>query len=507
MRRTISPWSNAALIAVGMCAGATQFTRIPCSARSTAIDRLKCTTAALAARYATSPAPGLIPPIDVVLTIAPPPLFAMCRAARWLPSMTPRRFTAVTRSKSRRSSSRKRRNAPPIPALLNITWRPPKRATVKSTSSWTSSALATSVRLNAAAGPSRAAAASPRAASTSATTTCAPSSTKSSTVASPIPLAPPVTIATFPWSSRPTASGPVDAVDSLDPVQDRAMHHPPGVRAVRDRPVHHAAIVPDQRVTDLPFVAVHDFPPRRVGAELRDERPALRFRDADDVVDGHAEDEGLASRSVAPDEGMLLDADPPGAGALRLRVAPARDLVRARVGIRGAIRRLEAVHDAQRFAGPPLVLGQVVVGRIGVAELGLPARRREPARGEHRRLGGRAVLEEPVDVPIDRGLQVLRRRILARIERDLEDHLLGAVGALATLRHHVAEVSAERHLLVVVEADAGEEEHAEALERVAAFARERGIENLLATDRDLRADPGRQGDEAVAHAPSPSVSL
>ena len=50
-----------------------QFTRMPCSASSTAIDRVKWMTAAFVARYAITPEPALIPPIDVVLTMAPPP--------------------------------------------------------------------------------------------------------------------------------------------------------------------------------------------------------------------------------------------------------------------------------------------------------------------------------------------------------------------------------------------------------------------------------------------------
>ena len=84
--------------------------------------------------------------------IEPPPCSAMWRAARWLPTMTPKRFTAITRSKSAEVVVEEAaRSSSAIPALLNMTWSPPKRATAKSTSSWTSSASATSVRLNAAA--------------------------------------------------------------------------------------------------------------------------------------------------------------------------------------------------------------------------------------------------------------------------------------------------------------------------------------------------------------------
>ena len=124
-------------MSVGMCAGATQFTRMPCSARSIATHRVRWMTAAFAARYVISPPPALIPPIEVVLMIEPPPCSAMCRAARWHPTMTPKRFTRINASKSSRSSSRKRRRRPPIPALLHMTCSPPKRSTVKSTSAWT----------------------------------------------------------------------------------------------------------------------------------------------------------------------------------------------------------------------------------------------------------------------------------------------------------------------------------------------------------------------------------
>src|SRR5262245_10541252 len=91
-----------------------------------------------------------------------------------------------------------------MPALLNITWRPPNCATAKSTSACTSSAFETSVSRNATASPSSLATSFPRSAFTSAMTTRAPSAANSSTVARPIPLAPPVTMATFPARSSPT---------------------------------------------------------------------------------------------------------------------------------------------------------------------------------------------------------------------------------------------------------------------------------------------------------------
>jgi hypothetical protein len=50
MARTIASWSNVSLIAVAMCAGAMQFTRIPRRASSIAIDLLRWITAAFDAR-------------------------------------------------------------------------------------------------------------------------------------------------------------------------------------------------------------------------------------------------------------------------------------------------------------------------------------------------------------------------------------------------------------------------------------------------------------------------
>ena len=117
-----------------------------------------------------------------------------------------------------------------MPALLNITWSPPKCSTAKSTSAWTSSASATSVRWNAAARAERRPPAPRRcSASTSAMTTCAPSSTNSSAVARPIPLAPPVTIATLPDELLAHAS------DLLDPARPGTCSLRGGRRSRRSR--------------------------------------------------------------------------------------------------------------------------------------------------------------------------------------------------------------------------------------------------------------------------------
>src|SRR5207302_7962819 len=80
----------------------------------------------------------------------------------------------------------------------------PKRATVSATAPATSASRLTSARTWAAPAPSSAARRRPPSASTSAMTTAAPSATNRRTVASPMPLAPPVTSATF-FASRFTA--------------------------------------------------------------------------------------------------------------------------------------------------------------------------------------------------------------------------------------------------------------------------------------------------------------
>src|SRR4051794_40294207 len=217
----------------------------------------------------------------------------MCRAARWLPTITPKMFTAITRSKPSKSSSRNRLNEPPMPALLHMTWSPPNRSTAASTTACTSSAHATSVRTNAAAVPSCRASASPPSTSTSATTTFAPSSTNNSTVARPSPLAPPVTIATFPASSLlmrfgcscsrfldPEAGCGVDRVAG----EDRVDLGPVGVA---DRPADRARVVldlGDRTATDerRAHGRVRDRPAQR---ELR-QALAVAGRDALQLLDG-----------------------------------------------------------------------------------------------------------------------------------------------------------------------------------------------------------------------------
>src|SRR5262245_36450638 len=107
-------------MAVRMCAGARQLTLMLYGARSMAMHLVAWATAAFDARYAIMPAPALMAAIEALLMITPPPWSFMCRAARWVPAMTPNRFTSMMREKSVRSSGRNRLSGLPTPALLNM---------------------------------------------------------------------------------------------------------------------------------------------------------------------------------------------------------------------------------------------------------------------------------------------------------------------------------------------------------------------------------------------------
>ena len=115
------------------------------------------------------------------------------------PWITPQRFTPSTHRQSASVWSTIS-PPPPTPALLQRTCAVPKRSRTASASDCTDAASLTSVSTPTT--PSSAAVASSGAFSTSAMTTCMPSSTKRAAIARPMPLAPPVTTATRPSSSR-----------------------------------------------------------------------------------------------------------------------------------------------------------------------------------------------------------------------------------------------------------------------------------------------------------------
>ena len=103
---------------MSICPGATQLTRMPYGAPSSAADFVRPSTACLEAMYGENVAAPLIAAIDAVFTIAPEPCgFITFRTAR-SPMNTPRALTAQTLSKSATESSVIGAIRPSIPALL-----------------------------------------------------------------------------------------------------------------------------------------------------------------------------------------------------------------------------------------------------------------------------------------------------------------------------------------------------------------------------------------------------
>src|SRR5262245_2322587 len=146
-----------------------------------------------------------------VLMMLPEPWRIIAGAAYFMPSTTPRRWVAMTVSKCSMSISAMPARRPGLPALLKRQSRRPNLASACSISDLTSGSLVTSVRTKAAVVPSFFANPSPSAWRRPAMTTLAPSSTNSSAVRAPMPLVPPVMIATLP-SSAPISSLPISIV-------------------------------------------------------------------------------------------------------------------------------------------------------------------------------------------------------------------------------------------------------------------------------------------------------
>src|SRR5262245_17079488 len=137
----------------------------------------------------------------------------------------PSRFTLMMRRHSAKSMSSHAVNGT-MAALLTSTSRRPCRATTPSTRAWTCAGSEISVAM--AWPPTAAAAASPLAESRSATTTVAPSSASLSTMARPMPWAPPVTMAIRP------SSLPMPCSSSAPVVLGRVLPTVPRVHLMRD---------------------------------------------------------------------------------------------------------------------------------------------------------------------------------------------------------------------------------------------------------------------------------
>src|SRR6185437_15136943 len=191
--------------------GQTAFTRIPSFAYSTAAFFVRPRIPCLLAVYALSPATAISPALDDVFTIAPPPPDSICAIWCFIPRNVPRRFTAITRSKSSSLVSWKR-SCTPMPALLWAKSSLPCRSTTWATRARLSSDCDTSQGKNPAVPPASTISltvSSPasRELSRSETTTDAPSAPKRTAHARPMPLAAPVTRPALPSSIPITADG------------------------------------------------------------------------------------------------------------------------------------------------------------------------------------------------------------------------------------------------------------------------------------------------------------
>ena len=169
--------------------GDTALTRTRRSASSSAATSTSISTPAFDAQYAPIPAPGWRPLREAMQVIDPPSAIRApaCLITRNVPV---RQMSTVLRQASSSSSV----SAPGFdsPAQFTTVSKSPMSAKVVATESSSVTSRCT------ARAPSRVAATcSARSTSRSATTTCIPSPTNASTVASPIPDAPPITTAWF----------------------------------------------------------------------------------------------------------------------------------------------------------------------------------------------------------------------------------------------------------------------------------------------------------------------
>uniref|UniRef100_A0A8R7UD13 Uncharacterized protein n=1 Tax=Triticum urartu TaxID=4572 RepID=A0A8R7UD13_TRIUA len=194
--------TTAQLSGVATPPGDTRLTRTPCRPSSPAAARTRPSSACLDAVYDAGPNPPCTHATLPVHTMAPrTPAATMARAACLTHAAAPRKLTAMTRSSADRSMSVTGPVGSSTPALLSMTSSRPCAATAAATvaSTWASSV--TSHRAYVQHAPDsamEAATASPSASWMSAMTTVAPLAAKSRAAASPMPLAPPVTMATLP---------------------------------------------------------------------------------------------------------------------------------------------------------------------------------------------------------------------------------------------------------------------------------------------------------------------
>ena len=182
-------------------------------------------------------------------------------------------------------------------------------------------------------------------------------------------------------------------------------------RSYGQRPVQHAAVVPDDQVADLPLVAVDALRRGRPLEQVVEQRPTL--------VDGPCP---RRATSVAPSTSERRPTDgarpagAPSAGACATSPAPRATGRGSRAVARPRTSATTRTCSTRAFSSSD----ELVVRGVGAGELGLAAGRGDRVRAQHRR-HDRDVVGRAVDVPVERPPQVLRDRVLGRVERDPED--------------------------------------------------------------------------------------
>src|SRR5437773_1827549 len=392
-------------IGVSTSAGMIVVARIPLSRSSVWMWDIRFRTAALAAPYGAPPmSPGRSAATDDTVTIVPPPRSSMLGSTAWVSAQTPFRLTSSTLSHSSLLTQRIERVLLEWPALLTRTSTRPSVASVQ----WASAAAAPCLETSAC----RAVAfppalwSSPTTSSSGglrrpATTTCAPSAASSLAVSRPMPLPPPVTMATCPSSLAITpANGPPRSVRRQLPGPDAGLSH--GGDLLGGLGGQEAAVAGERDE----LVARGDHL-QRVGrgrvVDARDDAVALARLD-DSLLGFHDGRVGLVEARLAAERQRQVR----GADIDRINTGDRQD----RVDVLHGLGRLDHRHDDQVVVG----VVAVVAARVDRRPHGTPApvaAGRVLARGNQRlRLGPR--VDHRADDAVDARVEDLHdaRRIV-----------------------------------------------------------------------------------------------
>ena len=145
---------------------------------------------------------------------------------------------------------------------------------------------------------------------------------------------------------------------------------------------------------------------------------------------------------------------------MRGRLLPHLQFRVAHLRVHVELRARRAVHDPQFFDGLLVVLGQIIVRGIGVAEFRLPAGVRQldrPQQGGQIGVG----LQGAIEVPEQRAFQVIGLFIDALVQGDFVN------AAFPFAVDEIAQGSGDSHLLFIVDIKTAEKYHAALFQHVA----------------------------------------